>query len=256
MHPPCPTCVSTLNVLEIQELSKRFGPHTVLDRVSLSVGQATFFGLVGGNGAGKTTLIQCLLDLCRPDGGAIQLFGLPTTRHAARRQVAYLPERFLPPAHLDGREFLVYMLRLHGAPPSVTQMEEAVASLDMDPAALGKPIRTLSKGMTQKLGLASCLLSGKELLLLDEPSSGLDPLARALLKRQLLHRKQQGLTLFINTHILTDVENLCDAMAILHQGKVLFVGSPNACREQFGGDSLEESYLNVVRHAGNLEKIL
>ncbi|MBF0428797.1 MAG: ABC transporter ATP-binding protein [Magnetococcales bacterium] len=238
-----------LNALEITAASKRFGRQTVLDQITLSVPKGTFFGLVGGNGAGKTTLIKCILDLCRPDEGEIRLFDTPATQNAARRELAYLPERFLPPSHLNGQEFLTFMLRLHGATRDKPTLNEALRALDMDPDALKKPIRTLSKGMTQKLGLASCLLSGKGLLLLDEPTSGLDPLARALLKRQLLQRKEQGLTLFINTHILTDVENLCDAMAILHHGSLRFVGSPTECRKRFGGLSLEESYLNVIQQA-------
>lgn len=236
-----------MNALEIERLCKRFGGQTVLDRVSLTVKEATIFGLVGGNGAGKTTLIKCILDLSRPDQGGIRIFGVPAILDRARRNLAYLPERFLPSAHLDGRAFLVAMLRLYGAPIDPVRMEELVSSLDMAPSALLKPIHTLSKGMTQKLGLASCLLSGKEMLLLDEPTSGLDPLARALLKRQLSQCKQKGATLFINTHILADVEDLCDAMAILHHGELLFLGTPAGCREQFGGDSLEASYLNVVQ---------
>ncbi|MBF0152820.1 MAG: ABC transporter ATP-binding protein [Magnetococcales bacterium] len=239
--------VTALNALDVIEAHKRLGRHTILDRVSVAVRQATFFGLVGGNGAGKTTLIRCILDLCRLDHGEIRLFGVPAVQHTARCRVAYLPERFLPPAQLSGREFVACVLRLHGVTVTHHRIEETLYALDMEPSALSRPIRTLSKGMTQKLGLAGCLLSDKELLLLDEPTSGLDPLARALLKCQLLRRKEQGLTLFINTHILTDVENLCDAMAILHHGRLLFVGSPSSCREQFGGDSLEESYLNVVR---------
>ncbi len=245
-----------MNALNLSVLSKRFAAQTVLDQVSLTIAPSTFFGLVGGNGAGKTTLIKCILDLCRPDSGTIQLFGTPSTEVTARRKVAYLPERFSPPGHLKGREFLSYMLRLHGIKATQHQLETAILSLDMQPDALNKPIHTLSKGMTQKLGLVSCLLSGKALWLLDEPTSGLDPLARTLLKQQLQHHKRQGTTLFINTHILTDVENLCDAMAILHHGKLLFIGTPAACRAQFGGDSLEAAYLNVVQNVHNNSKNL
>ncbi|MBF0626793.1 MAG: ABC transporter ATP-binding protein [Magnetococcales bacterium] len=220
---------------------------TVLDRINFSVRNGSFFGLAGGNGAGKTTLIKSMLDLCRLDSGEILLRGVPTTEVAARREIAYLPERFLPPGHLTGREFLTFILRLHGAKPDPQAMEAQLVALDMDPGALRKPVRALSKGMTQKLGLASCLLSGKRLWLLDEPTSGLDPLARALLKQQLRQHQEQGVTLFINTHLLADVDDLCDAMAILHHGKLLFCGAPSECREQFGGHSLEESYLRAVR---------
>ncbi|MBF0214299.1 MAG: ABC transporter ATP-binding protein [Magnetococcales bacterium] len=236
----------SLNAIEINQVSKHFGGLTVLDRVTLPVQNGSLFGLAGGNGAGKTTLIKTLLDLCRPDSGEIRIRGTGSTAVAARNTIAYLPERFLPPGHLSGQEFLSLLLRLHGVKPVLREMEDQVASLDMNPAALKKPIRSLSKGMTQKLGLAGCLMSGKTIWLLDEPTSGLDPLARALLKQQLRRSQQQGVTLFLNTHLLADVDDLCDAMAILHQGRLLFAGSPTDCRERFGGDSLETAYLRAV----------
>ncbi|MBF0134613.1 MAG: ABC transporter ATP-binding protein [Magnetococcales bacterium] len=239
-----------MDAFDIVDVTRRYGSLSVLAGLKLRVREGSSFGLVGGNGAGKTTLIKCILDLCRPDTGTIRIFGTASTRVEARRRVAYLPERFLPPSHLQGREFLASMILLHGQSVSRTRMEETVAALDMDPSALRKPVHTLSKGMTQKLGLAACLLSGKDLLVLDEPTSGLDPLARALFKEQLRERQRQGHTLFINTHILADVENLCDTMAILHHGRLLFLGTPTRCREQFGGDSLENAYLNAVRTLG------
>ncbi|MBF0180267.1 MAG: ABC transporter ATP-binding protein [Magnetococcales bacterium] len=235
-----------MNALEITNVSLSLDRRPVLEQVSLTIPAGSFFGLVGGNGAGKTTLLKCILDLGRPDQGAIAILGVPSTLNAARQGVAYLPERFLPPPYLTSEEFLSSLLRLHGAPVTRKGLEEALIGLDMDPAALRKPIRALSKGMTQKLGLAGCLKSGKPILLLDEPTSGLDPMARSLLKNQLLRLKEQGATVFINTHILSDVERLCDAMAILHQGRVRFHGSPAACLERFGGPSLEEAYLQAV----------
>ncbi len=115
--------------------------------------------------------------------------------------------------------------------------EDAVLSmfahLDLDPAALDSSVKSYSKGMTQKLGLAGCFLSEKPLLLLDEPMSGLDPKARVLLKRQLLRMKESGASLFFSTHLLADVEELCDRMAILHNGHLRFVGSPKSCRDRF-----------------------
>ncbi|NGZ07729.1 MAG: ABC transporter ATP-binding protein [Magnetococcales bacterium] len=236
----------TVNAIDIVEVSKRFGPTTVLDRVNLLVQNGSFFGLVGGNGAGKTTLVKAVLNLNRPDQGTIHIQGIAAHEVAARNGIAYLPERFLPPGDLTGREFLTFMLRLHGVTPRLEIMAETLLSLDMNPDALRKPIRALSKGMTQKLGLASCLMSTKPIWILDEPTSGLDPLARALLKKE-LHKQRGKITLFINTHLLVDVAELCDAMAILHHGQLLFHGAPTECRTRFGGHSLEESYLYAVR---------
>ncbi len=119
-------------------------------------------------------------------------------------------------------------------------------ALDLDPAALGRPVRAYSKGMAQKLGLAACFLSGKRLLILDEPVSGLDPKARALVKRHLLRLKAAGHTLFFSTHALPDVEELCDRMAILHGGEIRFVGSPAECRERFEAETLEQAFLNCI----------
>ena len=151
-----------------------------------------FFGLVGVNGAGKTTLIKCLLDFCDADGGAIEIFGVPHRDTAARARLAYLPERFNPPFYLTGRDFLQYMLGLHRAPYDDDRVARMFGALDLEPAALDRPARAYSKGMTQKLGLAACLLSGKELYVLDEPTGGLDPKARALLKSELRRCARAG----------------------------------------------------------------
>ncbi len=118
--------------------------------------------------------------------------------------------------------------------------------LDFDPAALSRPVRTYSKGMAQKLGLAACFLSQRSLLVLDEPTSGLDPQARARFKDYLQQYRDPGLTLFFSTHLLHDVEALCDRLAILHEGRVRFVGSCGECREHFHADDLERAYLRAI----------
>jgi ABC-2 type transport system ATP-binding protein len=121
-----------------------------------------------------------------------------------------------------------------------------LGSVDLAPEALAKPVRLLSKGMAQKLGLAAVLASGKPLLILDEPMSGLDPKARALLKRSLLQRKALGQTLFFSTHMLADVEALCDRMAVLHDGVLKFVGTPSELCRRYETDSLEAAFLACV----------
>lgn len=235
--------------IRFDNVRKRYAAQTVIDDANLAVARGEFLGLVGVNGAGKTSLIKSLLDFSSIDAGSISIFGVSHRDPAARARLAYLPERFLPPHYLTGAEFLRYMANLHGADYDVAAVDAIFATLDLDPSALSKPVRQFSKGMAQKLGLAACFLSGKDLLVLDEPMSGLDPKARALLKRYLHELKAQGRTLFFSTHMLHDVEELCDRIAILHGGKLRFVGSPAECRAKFSAANLEQAYLACIATA-------
>jgi ABC-2 type transport system ATP-binding protein len=210
------------------------------------VERGEFFGLVGVNGAGKTTCIKGLLDFTNIDAGSVEIFGVPHTETRAREPLAFLPERFLPPYYLSGRDFLDYMARLHGRIASDEERRDMCGRLDLDTDALAKSVRDYSKGMAQKLGLAACFLSGKELFVLDEPMSGLDPKARILVKRHLQSYRSEGRSIFVSTHMLSDVEALCDRMGILHAGKLRFVGSPEECRRTFSSETLEEAYLNCI----------
>ena len=232
--------------LHFNNVTKRYPHQLALSDLNLSVHAGEFFGLVGVNGAGKTTLIKSLLDFCDIDSGSIDIFGIDHHQAQARARLAYLPERFLPPHYLTGRDFLQFMARLHRVTVDEPQMAQMLVTLDLDISALAKPVRDYSKGMAQKLGLAACFLSGKDLLVLDEPMSGLDPKARALLKDYLQQLKAQGKTLFFSTHMLHDVEALCDRIAILHGGNVRFVGSPQECCTQFNAGNLEQAYLACI----------
>jgi len=232
--------------LQFRNVTKSYPHQLALSDLNLSVHAGEFFGLVGVNGAGKTTLIKSLLDFCDIDSGSVEIFGIDHRQAEARARLAYLPERFLPPYYLTGRDFLQFMARLHRVALDEAHMAQMLATLDLDVSALAKPVRDYSKGMAQKLGLAACFLSGKDLLVLDEPMSGLDPKARALLKNYLQKLKVQGKTLFFSTHMLHDVEALCDRIAILHGGNVRFVGSPQECCAQFGAENLEQAYLNCI----------
>lgn len=232
--------------ITISELGKKYGEQDVLLSVSLEVHSGEFLGLVGINGAGKTTLIKCLLDFIQFDGGTIEICGTDSRQTGARENLVFLPEKFIPPYYLSGRDFLEYTHRLHRVTYNHSDVEKMMDILDFEPRYLDKPVGQMSKGMSQKMGLAACLLSRKELLVLDEPMSGLDPRARAYLKRHLLELKEQGRTLFFSTHMLADVEALCDRVAILHQGKLGFIGSPAECCEQFKADDFEEAYLRCI----------
>jgi ABC-2 type transport system ATP-binding protein len=232
--------------LRIQQVTKRYGVASVLRGVDLELRAGECFGLVGVNGAGKTSLIKCLLDFCALDGGSIEIFGQPHHRPAARQPLGFLPERFTPPYYLTGADFIRYLLTLQGLTYQPQAVAAMLAALDLDPAALKREVRSYSKGMTQKLGLAACLLAPKPLYILDEPMTGLDPKARALLKDQLRRLHRAGSTVFLTSHALADVDELCDRMAILHDGAIRFSGSPAECRAQYGATTLEQAFLTCI----------
>lgn len=235
-----------MNAIEFRGVGKSYQQQAVLDGLQLSVAEGEYLGLVGVNGAGKSTLIKCLLDFCEIDRGAIDIFGVTHRNRRSRARLAFLPERFTPSYYLRGRDFLNYMAALHGVSHTPAERRKMLEILDLEPAALDKSVGALSKGMGQKLGLAAALLSRKELLVLDEPMSGLDPKARAYFKQHLVALKERGQTLFFSTHLLPDVEALCDRIAILHDGELVFVGSPEHCRATYSAPDLEAAYLRCV----------
>ena len=232
--------------LRFARVEKRYAGAPVVSAFSLDVRRGEFFALVGINGAGKTTLIKCLLDFCNTDGGEIEIFSVPHTMTSARARIAYLPERFNPPFYLTGRDFLQYMLGLYRAPFDDAEVARVFDALGLEPTALDRPARAYSKGMTQKLGLAACLLSGKELFVLDEPTGGLDPKARALLKRELSALRRAGRTLFFTSHTLADVADLCDRLAVMHDGALRFAGRPEELLARTGTSSLEHAFLASI----------
>ncbi len=239
-------------VVRFSKVSKRFGANRVLRGVELEIEAGQFFGLVGVNGAGKTTLLKCLLDFCDPNEGRIDVFGVGQQGYRARARLAFLPERFMPPYFLSGREFLRMMLRLAGAGAAHGRIEDMMSSIDFDPAALDRPVRSYSKGMTQKLGIAACFLSGRDLYVFDEPMSGLDPKARALVKTLLARMRGEGRSLLMTSHSLADIEEICDHMAVLHNGSVLFSGDPGELRARHGGASLEQAFLRCIEADANV----
>ena len=233
--------------VRIDALVKRYGKVTALGGVDLEVAAGERFGLVGANGAGKTTLIRCLLDLAACDAGTIEIFGVAAENPAARRRLAYLPERFSPPHYLRGAEFLRAMLALGGERYDSARAERLLDELELERDALARPARSLSKGMTQKLGLAACFLMPRELYLLDEPMSGLDPAARVAVKSVLRRLGGEGRMLFFTSHVLADVEELCSSLAVLDRGRIRFRGSPAALCEKYSEPRLETAFMRCVR---------
>ncbi len=227
-------------------VSKSFGRAEVLRGIDLDVHSGECVGLAGVNGAGKTTLIKCLLDFCDLDSGAIEIHRTAHRRPHARARLAFLPERFTAPYFLTGREFIAMMLQLFGCRYEEQRVCAMFAALDLDFAALDKPVRAYSKGMTQKLGLAACFLSQRDLYVLDEPMSGLDPKARARAKYLLLNLKSEGRTLLFTSHSLADVEEVCDRVTVLHGGTIAYAGAPRGLRELHGESSLERAFLKCI----------
>ncbi|MBN1378695.1 MAG: ABC transporter ATP-binding protein [Gammaproteobacteria bacterium] len=239
-------------MLQIKNLSKQYAGLNVLRTVTLDLSAGETFGLIGLNGAGKTTIIKCVLDLQRADHGTITIADIPSLNELARKQLVYMPEKFVPPDYMNGWDYLAYINRAHTQPPlNKTDLKFKAHSLydelELDIKSLQKSVRHYSKGMLQKLGLIGCMLSGKPLFILDEPMSGLDPKARVLFRAVIQRLKNEGKTILLCTHILNDIEALCDRVGILHQGQLLFSGTPQECCDQYSGSNLEQAFLNCLQ---------
>jgi ABC-2 type transport system ATP-binding protein len=241
--------VTSATALRVEALAKRYGRLAALDGVSLEVARGEAFGLVGANGAGKTTLIKCALDLCACDSGAVQIFGVAAALPRSRRRLAYVPERFMPPHYLSCREFLELMAALARRPFDHARAAAMLEALELEGDVLGRPVRRLSKGMTQKLGLAAAFLLERDLYLLDEPMSGLDPAARVAVKSVLRRLGTAGKTLFFTSHVLADVEELCSSIAVLERGRIRFRGAPAALCARYGEPRLEGAFMRCIRDA-------
>jgi ABC-2 type transport system ATP-binding protein len=224
--------------IETRNLSKTYRDgwfgrrsHPALAGVSLSVARGEIFGLLGPNGAGKTTLIKVLLGLVHKTGGDAELLGRPAGDIEARRQIGYLPEHHRIPHHLTGNTALEYYGRLSNM--SMSDIRRRRPEL-LEMVGLRKWGRTLvrkySKGMQQRLGLAQAMLHDPELLILDEPTDGVDPVGRAEIRDILGRLKSQGKTVFLNSHLLQEIELVCDRVAILGQGKLRRMDSVEAIR--------------------------
>jgi ABC-2 type transport system ATP-binding protein len=227
-------------------LTKRYGKLAVLAGIDLGVASGSAFGLVGANGAGKTTLIKCMLDFCSVDGGSIRIFGTSHTTPGARSRLAFVPERFVPPHYLTCREFIELSTSLAGSRFEPDRVERLFDELALDRGALDRPVRQLSKGMTQKLGLAGCFLVDREMYVLDEPMSGLDPISRVAVKSVLARLTREGRTLFFTSHVLADVEELCSSIAVLDRGAIRFQGSPSGLCDRYGEAHLESAFIRCI----------
>jgi len=226
-----------------------FRPAPVaLQDVSFSLERGKTLGLIGANGAGKSTSIRLLMDFIRPTQGNISLFNHPPSDLSQRNQIGYLPETASFPANLT----ILDLLRFTGStcniptPIRKKRSEELLHELDLWEAR-GKPLRTYSKGMQQRANFVLALLNDPQLLILDEPMSGLDPLGRGQIINLIQRLKEQGKTILFCSHILGDVDRLVDQLLVLHQGRVLFNGPPANFLAAEQQNSIETAYLSLIK---------
>tara|TARA_B100001564_G_C20630093_1_gene666676 strand:+ start:511 stop:1236 length:726 start_codon:yes stop_codon:yes gene_type:complete len=232
--------------LIIEGVSKRFGTHQVLDAINLQVNSGQIYGLVGVNGAGKTTLIKIILNLLSACSGKVSFFGKNASLDKSRQHIAYLPEKFQPSGLLKGKEFLSLALSYHGQSFDINKARNKAEQLHLDPQVLDHRVGRYSKGMGQKLGLLSMFLLDVPLLILDEPMSGLDPKARIELKSMLKAYTDQGNSVFFSSHILSDIEEICDEVAIIHNANFVYQGSVDGFLAKYKDQNLEHAFLTAI----------
>jgi ABC-2 type transport system ATP-binding protein len=238
--------VSDSAALTVDGITTNYGKHLILEDVSLTVTPGEVFGLIGLNGVGKTTLIKSILTLVKPAVGTVRIFGEDHKRPVSRAKLAYLPEKFQPPPLLTGTEFVRFSLSYYGVKFDRAAASEMANNLGLEDDALDKRVGVYSKGMSQKLGLLATFMTELPLLMLDEPMSGLDPKARILLKRQVEAYHSRGNTVFLSSHILADLDEMCDRVGVLHDGRLAYDGTPAALKEREGSPSLERAFLGVI----------
>jgi ABC-2 type transport system ATP-binding protein len=212
--------------IETEELRKTFGPTVAVDDLSLSVPAGEIFGFLGPNGAGKTTSIKMLLGLVTPSGGRGTVLARPLADRAARARIGFLPEHFRFHDCLTGRELLRFHGRLHrlGGLHLEARIDTLLTRVDLVDAG-DRRVHGYSKGMLQRIGLAQALIHDPDLVFLDEPTSGLDPLGRLLVRDIISELRDRGTTVFLNSHLLGEVEATCDRVAFVKQGRVVHVMS-------------------------------
>jgi ABC-2 type transport system ATP-binding protein len=233
-------------MIELNTVTKRYGSLAAVDNVSFSVKTGEYFALLGPNGAGKTTIVKMLLDFTRPTSGSLSLNGLPSTHAACRTAVGYLAENLHIPPYLSGWQYLERCAELLDISRSdaVDQCRRIVELIGMQGSEHTK-VNTYSKGMIQRFGLGAVLIGNPKLLILDEPTAGLDPIGIRETRQLLESLKHQGMTIFLNSHLLSEVEKICDTAGIMNRGKLLVKDAISAIVKD--GDTLEDVFVRLVK---------
>jgi ABC-2 type transport system ATP-binding protein len=238
-----------VTLLDLQDLSAGYGRQAQLRELSLTLPEGQSLAILGVNGVGKTTLLKCLLGLNQPLAGSVRIMGGDPRRASTRQNFAFLPERFAPSPLLTGLD-IMRLTRLsyglaHDRPAAVT----ITAPLGLSSDQLKSRLRTYSKGMVQKLGLAAALYSERKLLILDEPFSGLDPVARAALVEVLQAYRAGGGSLILTSHLLPDLDRLCDVVMMLADGRAVFTGAPADFRALDPHNNDESAFRQLAKAA-------
>ena len=248
--------MSSESGIAVQGLVKQYGRLAALNGVSFSVPRGSIYGFLGPNGAGKTTTLRILATLLRPTGGQAWVAGEDVTRHPAeaRRHIGYMPDFFGVYDDLTVREYLEFYAQAHGVPR--VRWSKTIADL-LELVDLGYKrdefVETLSRGMKQRLGLTRCLVHDPEVLLLDEPASGLDPRARVEMREVLKEIAGMGKAVLISSHILPELEDLSTEVGIIHRGRMVASGTVNSILAQLGGSRvLEARTLDQAEQAGSI----
>jgi ABC-2 type transport system ATP-binding protein len=236
-----------MNAIEVRNLSKEYivkkKKVSVVNNISFNVKSGSVFGFIGPNGAGKTSTIKMIVGLSHPTSGSVTVLNDSPFSMTVKKTIGFMPESPQFYQYLTGEEFLLMIAELFDLDQKKEKVNQILKEVDLTHGAQ-KRIRTYSKGMLQRLGLAQAMINDPELLLLDEPLDGLDPLGRAEIKKIIKTLKEQGKTIFINTHILGDVEEICDAVAIIDQGEIIGAGSPKEL--SVGYKDLEDAFVNIL----------
>ena len=237
----------------VNSLSKAFGKgkkrQKVVDNLTLHILPGEVFGFLGPNGAGKSTTIKLLLGFLKPDDGTMRVREQIVGQEEYRNFIGYLPEFPFFYTHLTARETLFLSGRLSGMGRKHIRKrsDQLLEELDLAHAA-NKKVGDFSKGMKQRLGVVNALLHDPEILIFDEPMSGLDPLGRYLIKELIIKLKESGKTIFFSSHILSDIEELCDRIAVIHRGRLLYAGDIDGF-EKKEGQNLESRFIEIIREA-------
>jgi ABC-2 type transport system ATP-binding protein len=234
--------------ISLSHLSKSFGPLPALRDASLEVRRGEVFGFLGLNGAGKTTTIRILLDLLRPTAGSAALFGLDCQRESrrTRAQAGYLPGELGLYPDMTGGDVLTLLARLTPARVTPAYRNDLLERLELAHADLGRRIRDYSTGMKRKLGIVQALQADPPLLILDEPTEGLDPLVQRALNELLFELRRRGRTVFMSSHVLSEVERVCDRIAVIRSGEIVLVATVADVRRMSG----RTVYVRFTRETG------
>ncbi len=238
--------IKDIRMIKIDSATKKYGILTAVDSVSFEVRKGEYFALLGPNGAGKTTIVKMLLDFTSPTSGQVSIDGIPSVETAARAGIGYLAENHKIPPHLSGYAYLARCAEYIGLPKAEAkrQIGKIIDIVGMS----GKErdlSKTYSKGMVQRIGLGSCLLGKPKVFILDEPTAGLDPIGIREIRMILENLRKDGVTILLSSHLLSEVEKICDTAAIIKKGKLLVKDAISSIVKE--GENLEDVFVRYVQ---------